>query len=98
MDEEQQAPLEQSLDKLGLRVMPADDGNGVKIVDVDPDSDAADKGLKAGEKITSVNNQDVKTAADIQKVIDDAKKDGRKKALFQIEDQNGNRFVALGLG
>ena len=38
------------------------------------------------------------TAADIQKVIDDAKKDGRKKALFQIEDQNGNRFVALGLG
>ena len=94
----EQAPVEQTLDKLGLRVSPADDGNGVQIIDVDPDSDAADKGLKAGEKITSVNNQDVKTASDIQKVIDDAKKDGRKKALFQIEDQNGNRFVALGLG
>lgn len=96
--DEQQAPVEQTLDKLGLRVMPADDGNGVQIVDVDPESDAADKGLKAGEKITSVNNQDVKSAADIQKVIEEAKKDGRKKALFQIEDQNGNRFVALGLG
>ena len=96
--DEEQAPVEQTLDKLGLRVMPTGDGKGVQIVDVDPDSDAADKGLKAGEKITSVNNQDVKTAADIQKVIDDAKKDGRKKALFQIEDQNGNRFVALGLG
>jgi len=98
LDEEQQGQVEQTLDKLGLRVAPADDGNGVQIVDVDPDSDAADKGLKAGEKITSVNNQDVKTASDIQKVIDDAKKDGRKKALFQIEDKNGNRFVALGLG
>ncbi|MGV3550191.1 Do family serine endopeptidase [Rhizobium sp.] len=96
--DDEQAPIEQSLDKLGLRVAPADDGNGVQIVDVDPQSDAADKGVKAGEKITSVNNQDVKTAADIQKVIEDAKKDGRKKALFQIEDQNGNRFVALGLG
>ncbi|MBX9456217.1 MAG: Do family serine endopeptidase [Rhizobium sp.] len=96
--DEEQAPIEQSLDKLGLRVMPADDGNGVQIVDVDPQSDAADKGLKAGEKITSVNNQEVKSASDIQKVIDDAKKDGRKKALFQVEDQNGNRFIALGLG
>ena len=96
--EQEQAPVEQALDQLGIRVSPADDGNGVQIVDVDPDSDAADKGLKAGEKITSVNNQDVKTASDIQKVIEGAKKDGRKKALFQIEDQNGNRFVALGLG
>ena len=96
--DEEQSSVEQTLDQLGLRVMPADDGNGVQIVDVDPDSDAADKGLKAGEKITSVNNQDVKSAADIQKVIEGAKKDGRKKALFQIEDQNGNRFVALGLG
>jgi serine protease Do len=96
--EEEQSSGEQTLDQLGLRVTPADDGKGVQIVDVDPESDAADKGLKAGEKITSVNNQDVKTAADIQKVIDSAKKDGRKKALFQIEDQNGNRFVALGLG
>ncbi len=97
-DQGAQGETEQTLDQLGLRVSPADDGNGVQIVDVDPESDAADKGLKAGEKITSVNNQDVKSAADIQKVISDAKKDGRKKALFQIEDQNGNRFVALGLG
>ena len=96
--DEDRAPVEQTLDKLGLRVMPSDDGKGVQIIDVDPDSDAADKGLKAGERITSVNNQDVKSADDIQQVIEDARKDGRKKALFQIEDQNGNRFVALGLG
>lgn len=98
MDGQDESPAEQTLDKLGLAVMPSDDGNGVKITDVDPDSDAADKGVKSGEKITSVNNEEVKSAADIQKVIDAAKAAGRKKALFQIEDQNGNRFVALALG
>ena len=99
--EEDAAPapaVEQELANLGLSVRPSEDGKGLAIVDVDPDSDAADKGMKAGETITSVNNQEIKTAADIQKVIADAKKDGRKKALFQIEDKNGNRFVALPLG
>jgi serine protease Do len=89
---------DQTLDKLGLVVSPSDDGNGVQITDVDPNSDAADKGVKIGQKITSVNNQEVKDAKDIQKVVEEAKKDGRKKALFQIEDQTGNRFVALPLG
>ncbi|HLP69664.1 MAG TPA: PDZ domain-containing protein, partial [Rhizobium sp.] len=56
---------------------------------------AADKGLQAGEKIVSVNNQTVSTVDDVLKVIDQAKKDGRTKALFQVESQNGSRFVAL---
>lgn len=86
---------EQELSSLGLSVRPADGGNGLAIVDVDPDSDAADKGLKSGETITSVNNQEVSSAADVQKVLDQAKKDGRTRALFQVESENGSRFVAL---
>ena len=34
----------------------------------------------------------------IQRVVENAKKDGRKKALFQLEDKTGNRFVALPIG
>ncbi|MCY1248027.1 PDZ domain protein [compost metagenome] len=75
--------------------MPSDDGKGVTIASVDEDSDASDRGLKTGEKIVSVNNQEVKSADDILKVINAAKKDGRSKALFQIEAENGSRFVAL---
>ena len=30
-----------------------------------------------------------------QKVIDQAKKDGRTRALFQVDSENGSRFVAL---
>jgi serine protease Do len=93
----QQPASEKALTDLGLSVGPSDDGKGVAITGVDPDSDAADKGVKEGEKITSVNNQEVANAADIAKVIAQAKKDGRTKALFQIQSDSGSRFVALPL-
>ena len=93
--DEAQPSSEQALADLGVSVVPSDDGKGVTIASVDEDSDASDRGLKQGEKIVSVNNQEVKSADDILKVINTAKKDGRSKALFQIEAQNGSRFVAL---
>ncbi|NTG49221.1 Do family serine endopeptidase [Agrobacterium rhizogenes] len=91
----QQPSSEKALADLGLTVGPSDDGKGVAITGVDPDSDAADKGVKEGEKITSVNNQEVSNAGDIAKVIEQAKKDGRTRALFQIQSGDGSRFVAL---
>jgi len=91
----QQPSSEKALADLGLTVGPSDDGKGVAITAVDPDSDAADKGVKEGEKITSVNNQQVSNAGDIAKVIEQAKKDGRTRALFQIQSGDGSRFVAL---
>lgn len=93
--EEQLPPSEKALADLGVTVTPSEDGNGVTIASVDPDSDASDRGLKEGEEIVSVNNQEVKSADDILKVIEEAKKDGRTKALFQIEADNASRFVAL---
>ncbi|MBP1859827.1 Do family serine endopeptidase [Rhizobium herbae] len=93
--EEEQPSSEKALADLGVTVTPSDDGNGVMISSVDADSDASDRGLKEGQKIVSVNNQQVKSADDILKVIEAAKKDGRTKALFQIEADNASRFVAL---
>jgi serine protease Do len=86
---------EQALANLGVTVLPTDDGKGVTVTEVDPDSPAAEQGLKAGDKITAVNNQDVKSADDITKALAQASKDGRKKALFQIDADNGSRFIAL---
>ncbi len=94
-EQETQPSTDKALAGLGLSVSPADGGNGVTVTQVDPDSDAADKGLKQGETITSVNNQEVKSAEDIEKVIDKARNQGRPKALFQVESQQGTRFVAL---
>ncbi|APO66919.1 serine protease Do 1 [Rhizobium gallicum] len=86
---------EKALADLGLTVGPSDDGKGLTITGIDADSDAADKGIKQGEKITSVNNQQVSNADDVVKVLNQAKKDGRTRALFQIQSQEGSRFVAL---
>ncbi|MBB6180841.1 Do family serine endopeptidase [Pseudorhizobium flavum] len=86
---------EQALASLGITVAPAEDGAGLSVVEVDPDSEAAGRGLRAGEKIVSVNNQSVKTAGDIEKVIEQARNDGRSRALFQVESDRGSRFIAL---
>ncbi len=93
--ETQQPASEKALADLGVTVTPSDDGTGLKIASVDPDSDASDKGLKEGETIVTVNNQTVKSAEDVAKVLDAARKDGRTKALFQIQSESGSRFVAL---
>jgi serine protease Do len=86
---------DKALADLGITVAPAEDGSGLSVTDVDPDSEAAARGLKTGEKIVSVNNRKVENAADIGKVIEQARKDGRTRALFQVEAGGNSRFVAL---
>ncbi|OCW55785.1 Do family serine endopeptidase [Hoeflea olei] len=95
----EQAPstpqAEDTLDSFGLTVVPAETGDGLVITAVEPDSAADERGLRAGDVIIAVNNQDVKNAADVVSIIDNAAKDGRKAALFQVENDNRSRFVAL---
>lgn len=69
--------------------------SGLVVVDVDPDSDAAERGIIKGDVIVSVNSEPVKTVADVSDAIAAAKDAGRKAVLFQIERDNNNRFVAL---
>ena len=87
--------VQTSLESLGITVGPTDDGKGVQILSVDPNSAAADAGIKQGDRIAAVNNKDVSSGKDITSQLDAAKKEGRTKALFQVETDNGSRFVAL---
>ncbi|WP_439273305.1 Do family serine endopeptidase [Pseudochrobactrum sp. HB0163] len=86
---------EESLDDYGLTVTPDESGKGVVVTDVDPDSDAADKGIRAGDTIITVNNKEVKSASDVNAAINDAVKSGRKAVLMQVQSNGQNRFVAL---
>src|SRR5690606_13181441 len=85
----------ETLDSYGLTVTPSEDGNGVVVTDVDPDSDASDRGIRSGDIIVSVNNQVVKSAKDIDKAIEEASKAGRKAVLLQLQSNDQSRFVAL---
>lgn len=94
-DDQQDEDLASTLDDYGLTVAPSDEGKGVVITQVDPDSDAASRGLEAGDVIVSVNSKEVTSPDDVENAIKDAAKAGRKQVLVQVTRDDVNRFVAL---
>jgi serine protease Do len=81
---------------LRTRYKVKDSVKGVIITNVDGSSDAADKHLSAGEVIVEVAQEAVSNAADVNKRIDQLKKDGKKSVLLLIANADGElRFVAL---
>ncbi|TGP22592.1 MULTISPECIES: Do family serine endopeptidase [unclassified Mesorhizobium] len=87
-----------TLADLGLTVTKSENGKGLVVTDVDPDSDAADRGIQPGDVITSINSNEVNTTDDVSKAMTDAAKSGRKAVLMQITRDDANRFVALPVG
>jgi serine protease Do len=71
---------------------------GVIVSSVDPNSAAAEKGLRPGDVIEEVNQQAVSKPTDVSKAIDALKKQGKKSALLLVANGAGEvRFVALQL-
>ena len=71
---------------------------GVVVSNVDPASDAAQKGITRGFLITSVDRQAVTTADQLDKIISSVKKSGKSAVLLRL--QRGARdpaFVAVRL-
>lgn len=83
--------------EFGLELQESPDDEGLAILDVDPDSVAAEKGLAAGDVIQSVAGKKVATIEDMRKHLDDAKSGNRKTILMRVKTKNGVRFVALPL-
>jgi serine protease Do len=69
---------------------------GAVITKVDPDSDAADKGLQPGDVVLRVGNRLVHTPTDFQAGVAEAKKGGRSSVLLLVaHSQGGTGFVAI---
>ncbi|WP_295897281.1 Do family serine endopeptidase [uncultured Bartonella sp.] len=85
----------ETLDDYGLTVTPSEEGSGLVVTNVEPDSDAADKGIRPGDVIMSINNRPVKKASEFIDAIKEAKKSGRSAVLLQVQNNDQNRFVAL---
>jgi serine protease Do len=75
----------------------ADDSKGVVVVDVAKDSPAAAKGVRPGDLIMEVAQEEVKSPGEVSSKIDEAKKSGRKSILLLVERQGDLRFIALRL-
>ncbi|WP_018262400.1 DegQ family serine endoprotease [Methylobacterium sp. WSM2598] len=71
---------------------------GVVVTRVDPNSNAADKRIQAGDLIVEVGQEPVNSPSDVTRRLDQIKKEGRKSALLLVSNAQGEvRFVALSL-
>ena len=69
---------------------------GAVVTKVDPDSDAADKGMQPGDVVLRVGNRVVRNPADFQAGVAEAKKGGRSSVLLLVaHNQGGTGFVAI---
>ncbi|MBG1232210.1 Do family serine endopeptidase [Aestuariivirga litoralis] len=82
-----------SLSAFGLEVAPAPGGKGVKIIKVDPKSDAADSGVREGDVILKIAGEDVSDASSVKDAL---KKTSAKKVLMLVKSAQGQNFIALG--
>ena len=70
---------------------------GVTISDVEATSDAAVKGLKAGDIILDVQGQKVMTPAEVESGVQAVKSAGRPAVLLRVKSGENVRFVAVQL-
>jgi len=99
--EEKKAPSEPSI--LGLTLAPActitGAGNeGVVVVEIDPNSSAAESGLQTGDIILDVGRHAVKTPGDIRKIVDEARAQSKRAILTRIKRGDATSFVAIPVG
>ena len=86
------------LKQLGLTLMPARSAGakeGVAIAEVDPNSDAAEKGLKAGDVILEAGGKSVSSPEDIVDALKKMKDLGRTAVLLHIKTGDQKRLVPV---
>jgi serine protease Do len=100
LEEGKPASSGSEIDQLGLTLAPAATGGakeGIAISEVDQGSDAAQKGLKAGDVILEVQGEPVKSASDVVDGVKKAQGLGRKAVLLHVRSGEQKRFVAVQL-
>ena len=72
-----------------------DEVKGVVVVSVDDDGPAAEKGIRPGDVVVEVGQQEVTTPSEVLEMVKKTRESGRKSVLMLLEGQGGLRFVAL---
>ncbi len=90
-------PRSTALRDFGLAMVPADDGVGVTVTDVDPNSQAAERGIQPGDVILAVGDTEVSSPDEIEEAIAAARDEGMRAVLFRIRSGDSTQFVPMTL-
>ena len=74
------------------------DAKGVVVLKVIEGGPAAEKGIRPGDLIVEISQQEASSPEVIETKVKDARKAGRKSVLLLLEGQNGLRFIAINIG
>jgi serine protease Do len=85
-------PEHSGLAGLGVRLAPAEDGAGVRVVEVKPGSTAEERGIRAGDVILEVAGHEVHAPADVNSALASIK---GKRIVMLLRSGDSQRFVAL---
>ena len=77
--------------KLGISVQDTDDGKGVKVIEVDEESNAAKAGVKENDVIAEVDGKAVNSTDEMVKVI----KESKEKASVMIKLQRAGKTQSI---
>jgi serine protease Do len=86
-----------SLEEFGLEVGRADDEASVVVTGVDPNSQAAERGIQTGDTILWVDSLPVSSPEEVEQVIADARSGGKEAILLRIKSGERTVFVPLSL-
>ena len=67
--------------RLGLSVQDTDDGKGVKVIEVDEESNAAKAGIKENDLVTHFNDKEVNSADEVARLV----KENKDKVSFTLK-------------
>jgi len=74
------------------------DVQGVLVVGVDPKSSAAEKGIRAGDIIMEIGQEEVKAPQHVVDSLKKAEKENRKSVLLLINKDGEPRYVSIKIG
>jgi serine protease Do len=75
----------------------ASDQKGVLVTGVNSGTPASDRGLKPGDVIVEVQQEQVNTPADVQDRIEKVRKSNRKSVLILVQSGDGLHWIPLSL-
>lgn len=81
--------------KLGLSVQDTDDGKGVKVLEVDKESNAAKAGVKENDIISHVNDKEVNSADEVAKLVKENKDKGSLRLQIKRDGKSQNIEVKM---